>query len=150
MEGTTMTIQANEPDLRHQLEQLLTQLQRNSDAGGRLALKCSDGTYAFLDPREIRSVDALRNYVRVNLDDRHYLVRQPMHEFEQRLDARFVRIHRSTIVNSTYVQAVERRKHGDFRVVLESGERLNVSRGYRAGLDAILLSGGLGALAPAS
>ena len=129
---------------------LLAELQRRSVSRGRLALKCPDGSYAFLDPGEIRWIDALRNYVRVNLGDRDYVVRQPINEFERRLDARFVRIHRSTIVNSTCVSAIERRKHGDFVVVLDSGERLNVSRGYRSGLDAILLSGGLDALSPAS
>ena len=137
-------------DLRHQLEALLAELQRRTDARGRLALKCSDGSYAFLAPEEIRWVDALRNYVRVNTDDREYLVRQPIHEFADRLDGSFVRIHRSTIVNSRRVASIERRKHGDYLVVLDTGERLNVSRGYRSGLDAILHAGGLDALTPAS
>ncbi len=146
-----MTTQLTETDdLRHQLESLLAELQRRSESSGRLALKCSDGSYAFLEPDEIRWVDALRNYVRINASSREYLVRQPIHELEERLDGRFVRIHRSTIVNSTRVEAIERRKHGDFVVVLDSGERLNVSRGYRAGVDAILHSGGLDVLSPAS
>lgn len=146
-----MTTQVNEADdLRHHLENLLAEIQRRSEPRGRLALKCSDGSYAFLDPAEISWVDALRNYVRINVGERHYVVRQPIHEFGERLDDRFVRIHRSTIVNSTRVRAVERRKHGDYLVVLDSGERLNVSRGYRSGLDAILASGGLAQLSPAS
>ena len=146
-----MTTQLNEADdLRHHLETLLAELQRHSEPRGRLALKCSDGSYAFLDPAEICWVDALRNYVRVNLGDREYVVRQPIQEFAERLDERFVRIHRSTIVNSTKVRSVERRKHGDYLVVLDTGERLNVSRGYRSGLDAILASGGLAAQSPAS
>ena len=144
-----MTTQATEADLRAHLEALLAELERRSEPSERLALKCSNGTYAFLDPAEIRWVDALRNYVRINVGDREYLVRQPIRDFGHRLDERFVRIHRSTIVNSTRVRAVERRKHGDYMVVMDSGERLNVSRGCRAGLEAILASGGAAALAPA-
>ena len=87
MEGNDMKTHVTETDdLRHQLEALLAELQRRSDTRGRLALKCSDGSFAFLAPEEIRWVDALRNYVRVNSDDREYLVRQPIHEFADRLD----------------------------------------------------------------
>ncbi len=146
-----MTTQLTEADdLRHHIETLLAELRQRSEPRGRLALKCSDGSYAFLEVEEICWVDALRNYVRVNLGDREYVVRQPIREFEARLDHRFVRIHRSTIVNATKVRAVERRKHGDYVVVLDSGERLNVSRGCRSGLDEILAFGGLAALSPAS
>lgn len=151
MGGNELTTQVTETDdLRNHLETLLAELQRRSEPRERLALKCSDGSYAFLDPDEICWVDALRNYVRINLGEREYIVRQPIHELEARLDSRFVRIHRSTIVNSTKVRAVERRKHGDYVVVIDSGERLNVSRGCRSGLDAILAYGGLATLAPAS
>lgn len=145
---TTQLIETD--DLRHQLEALVAELQRRSETTGRLVIKCSDGSYAFLESDEICWIDALRNYVRINLGEREYVVRQPIYEFEERLDARFVRIHRSTIVNSTKVRAVERRKHGDYVVVLDGGERLNVSRGYRSGLDAILAAGGPAALSPAS
>ena len=146
-----MTTEVTETDdLRQHLETLLAELQRRTSSRERMALKCPDGSYAFLEPDKICWVDALRNYVRINLGDREHIVRQPIHELEERLDDRFVRIHRSTIVNATKVRSIERRKHGDYTVVLEAGERLNVSRGYRSGLDAILAFGGIVNLAPAS
>lgn len=137
-------------DLHRYLDQLVSDLLEKHDQTSRIALKCPDGSYAILEPSEIRWIDALRNYVRVNVGERQFVVRQPINEFEQRLGAGFVRIHRSTIVNSAMICAVTRRKHGDYAVVMDSGEQLNVSRSYKAGLESILASAGAFALPSAS
>jgi two-component system LytT family response regulator len=57
-------------------------------------------------------------------------------ELAERLDPRrFVRVHRSAIVNIESILQLEPISHGEFDVVLKSGARTRVSRGYRAQLE---------------
>ena len=61
-----------------------------------------------------------------------HAIRETLSELESRLDPeRFVRIHRSAIVGIDAVREVESLFHGDFAVVLRTGERLPVGRTYR-------------------
>ena len=56
-----------------------------------------------------------------------------------RLDPfRFVRIHRSSIVNLKSVECLERRSHGEFELMLKDGAQLMMSRTYRAQFEAML------------
>ena len=59
-----------------------------------------------------------------------------MQSLEKRLNpARFVRIHRSTIVHLARVKELQRQFHGDYVVVLTDGTELRLSRGYRSALE---------------
>jgi two-component system, LytTR family, response regulator len=78
-------------------------------------------------------------YARVHIGRSSYLIRTPMHELETRLDPRkFVRIHRSTIVNLERVKQVHEVDRGEYVVVLEDGARLKLSRSRRAQFEALL------------
>jgi LytS/YehU family sensor histidine kinase len=58
---------------------------------------------------------------------------------ERRLDpARFVRIHRSTIVNVDKVTEMRPAFHGEYEVILTTGRRLRCSRTYAAALVRVL------------
>jgi LytTr DNA-binding domain len=59
-----------------------------------------------------------------------------LHELAERLDPmRFVRIHRSAIINIESILQLEPISHGEFEVVLKSGLRSRISRTYRAQLE---------------
>jgi two-component system LytT family response regulator len=61
------------------------------------------------------------------------LLRMTMKELEARLPAgRFARIHRGAIVNLDRIREVRSQLHGDYRVVLNDGTVLRMSRRYRA------------------
>ncbi len=78
-------------------------------------------------------------YARLHFDGSTALIRTPMHELETRLDAtRFVRIHRSTIVNLDRVRELREVDRGEYDVVLADGTRLKLSRSRRAQLEAML------------
>jgi len=67
----------------------------------------------------------------VHVSGRIYLLRQTMAATERTLDAtRFMRVHRSTIVNRQLIR--ERRPGGV--LVLQSGRTVTVSRAYRGQL----------------
>ena len=82
--------------------------------------------------KEIDWVEAEDNYVRVHRKNESYLIRQKMSALEQELDPRqFVRIHRGAIVNVDKIQELHQVFHRDYRVVLQDGTKLPLSRSYR-------------------
>lgn len=97
------------------------------------------GRVSFLKVDDIVWVDAAHNYVRIHTDDgKTRLVRQALSELEGKLGAeRFLRIHRSTIVNADHVRELELSKYGNCIAILASGQRLTVSRSFRARLSAL-------------
>ena len=67
------------------------------------------------------------------------MLRETLTNLESQLDQnRFLRIHRSTIVNLERVRELQTQSHGEFTVVLNDGTQLKLSRGYRDRLTALL------------
>ncbi|HXV76683.1 MAG TPA: LytTR family transcriptional regulator DNA-binding domain-containing protein [Candidatus Polarisedimenticolaceae bacterium] len=88
---------------------------------------------------QIRWLESQANYLRLHVGDRSYLARGTMRSMEQRLDAtRFVRIHRTAIVNLDHVRQLRPIGHGDLQLVLADGTELSVSRRYRSGLERLV------------
>jgi len=99
-------------------------------ASERLVVK-SGGRIHFVRMDEIDWIDAAGNYVRLHVKTDAYLFRETMNAIEQRLDpSRFVRIHRSHIVNIDRIKELQPGA-GEHVVVLRNGVRLTLSRGYR-------------------
>ncbi len=122
-------------ELSDQLQSLLDSLKGESKFVDRLTVKSSRGM-AFLRTEEIDWVDAAGNYVRLNASGSTYLMRETMSNLEKRLDPqRFMRIHRSTIVNIERIREIRPLQHGEHLVILDSGQRLTISRSYRGRLD---------------
>lgn len=101
----------------------------------RLVVKCS-GSMRFIRVAEIDWIEAAGVYVNLHVADQQLLYRAALHELAERLDARrFVRVHRSAIVNIESILQLEPVSHGEFDVVLKNGARTRVSRNYRAQLE---------------
>jgi two-component system LytT family response regulator len=85
----------------------------------------------MVDMSEIRWIEAERSYARIYLTTVSYAMRTSLGRFAQRLDPdRFVRIHRSTIVNLDHVSEVVRWFGSDYLVRLNDGAELRLSRTY--------------------
>jgi two-component system LytT family response regulator len=101
----------------------------------RLVIK-SGGSTRFIRVAEIDWIEAAGVYVNLHIAGRQLLYRASLQELAERLDARrFVRVHRSAIVNIESIVQLEPISHGEFDVVLKNGARTRVSRGYRAQLE---------------
>ena len=101
----------------------------------RLVVK-SGGRVFFLRTEDIVWIEAAGNYVRLHLGEDSHLFRETMNGIEARLDPRrFVRIHRSRIVNSDRIKELQPWFNGEYVVVLQNGTRLTLSRGYREKLQ---------------
>ena len=97
----------------------------------------SNGRVRLVAVADIDYVEAAGNYLRIHVGNERHLIRETLGSFEARLDAaRFVRIHRSTIVNIDRVRELEPYFHGDYIVRLADGRRLTLSRTYREHLRA--------------
>jgi two-component system LytT family response regulator len=90
----------------------------------------------FVRAKDINWIEAAGNYLRLHVGDKTHLIRQTMNNLQHQLDPdQFVRIHRSAIVNLTFVRELRRDDAGEYVVVLDCGNCLRLSRGYRRGLD---------------
>jgi two-component system LytT family response regulator len=86
----------------------------------------------FLRVDEIDWIQAEENYVRLHARRESYLVRGTLAGLEERLDpARFIRVHRSHMVNLASVRELHPWSHGDWMIVLRDGRELMLSRRYR-------------------
>ena len=101
----------------------------------RLMVKTSERVI-LLATDEIDWVEAEGNYVRLHVGKSAHLVRWKIGALEERLDPRrFVRIHRSTVVNLERVKELRPWFAGDFIVAMKDGTELKLSRSYRAELE---------------
>ncbi|HTB98706.1 MAG TPA: LytTR family DNA-binding domain-containing protein [Terracidiphilus sp.] len=92
----------------------------------------SRGRILFLPVDDIQWIGAEENYVRISTGSESHLLRETMSRLETRLDPdAFLRVHRSSIVNLRYVKEVKSESDGESTVVLTSGEKVSMSRGYR-------------------
>jgi len=86
----------------------------------------------LIDVGDIDWIGADGDYVRIHASGKSHLIRDTMAAMEQRLDpASFVRIHRSTIVNSTRIREMRPYSTREYAVILRDGTRLRLSRRYR-------------------
>ncbi|PYR88245.1 MAG: DNA-binding response regulator [Acidobacteria bacterium] len=122
-------------DLGKRLLALMKDLRRDAPKTDRLVVK-SGGRLFFLRADEIDWIEAAGNYVRLHVGNQSHLLRETMNAIEARLDPeRFFRIHRCRIVNVERIQEMQPWLNGEYSVVLRTGVRLTLSRGYREKLQ---------------
>lgn len=93
-----------------------------------LPLQVGYRTY-LVHRRDIRWVEADGDYLRVHTDGRTHRIRGPMKAFRRELDdPRFLRIHRSSLVNVDFVREVQPLFHGDHVAILRDGTKLRIPR----------------------
>jgi two-component system, LytTR family, response regulator len=101
----------------------------------RLVVKAG-GTTRFVRVVDIDWIEAAGVYVNLHVGGKELLYRAALNELADRLDPRrFVRVHRSAIVNIESILQLEPISHGEFDAVLRNGSRTRVSRTYRAQLE---------------
>lgn len=113
------------------LERVLEQLAETRDFVDRFLVKRGDRS-VFVPAADVEWIEAAGNYLRLHAVGGVHVVRGTMRDAERRLDGRrFVRIHRSRLVNLDRVAYLEPWSHGDQLLVLQSGQQLVMSRRFR-------------------
>jgi two-component system LytT family response regulator len=97
-----------------------------------------DGRHVFLDPDEIDWVEADDKELRVHVGKSVLRVRESMHSFERRLPTpRFLRVHRSAVVNRSRVREMQPWFRGEYVLILKDGTRVVTGPSYREAVLAL-------------
>ena len=111
-----------------------------SDRVTRLAIRETGRTY-FIPVSSIDWIEGADYYVKLHVGGRVHLLREPLRSLSQRLDpTRFVRVHRSAIVNLSRIREIRMAARGDHTLVLEDTTRLRLTRARRRDLEALIES----------
>jgi two-component system LytT family response regulator len=125
-----------------QLTQLLSQTQGLSSLtttnqtsalipDERLVIR-SNGHIYLLKSEDIYWIEAEGDYITVHTPQKSHLVRETMKNIEARLNEQgFQRVHRSSIVNLSYVRELISLDSGDYQIILRDSTCVKLSRNYR-------------------
>jgi two-component system LytT family response regulator len=123
---------------KERLLQFLGDGQVTIDSLNKIVVK-ANGKHLFLKPNDIRWIQAEGDYVRIHLDKQSYLLREKMHVIQAKLDPkRFLRIHRSTMVNFECIKEAHPGIGGEYFLKLHDDTQLTVTRTYRHELQKYL------------
>src|SRR5579859_1769653 len=101
----------------------------------RLVVK-GNGTTRFIRVADIDWIEGAGVYVKLHVAGKEVLYRSALNELVEHLDPlRFIRVHRSAIVNIDSILELQPVSHGEFELLLKDGHRSRVSRTYRIQLE---------------
>lgn len=117
---------------------LLEGLKPRRDYPDRLVVKTGGRIY-FVKTAEIDWVEAAGNYVKLHIREKTHLLRETMKGIEKKLSPRkFIRIHRSSLVNIDSIKELHPLFNGDYTVILRDRTELALSRNYHLNLTRLI------------
>ena len=109
----------------------LLELLRQSNGQGALPIRQS-GKICFVEMENIRYIEASGYYIEIYAGEKKFLLRESLANMEQRLQGRqFIRIHRSTIINTSFLRQIEQIGFGDVEAQMKDGKVFRVSKTYK-------------------
>jgi two-component system LytT family response regulator len=118
-------------DFRESIGKIIEKIRRDRTYPEWVLLK-ADGKNVFVKVRDIDWIESSRNNVRIHVGQAIYLLHETTSAIAQRLDPRkFLRIHRSSIVNIERIKELHPWFNGDYAVILRDGTQLTLSASYR-------------------
>lgn len=140
MQRAKTALQAPAPEVTQQMLGLLESLVAPQHHVRRLAVR-SVGRTVFVDVDDIDWIGAAENYVELHVGRDTHLLHVPLTTIERSLEpGRFLRIHRSVIVQVARIQSLQPELHGEFIVTLRDGQQLKSGRTYSERLRALTLN----------
>lgn len=124
--------------LEARLEALVRSLAAREPFPDRFLVKAG-AEYVFVRAADVDWIEAADNYVVLHAGDRKHMVRTSLSAFQKQLSPRrFLRIHRSAVVNLDRVRAIRPYSGVEYEVVLICGRTLLTGRRYREHVRASL------------
>ena len=128
----------NREDLDRRIQAMLEAHERRKASRPHMVVRDKDG-YVLVPTREIHCLEATGNYVQVHCANARHLVRSTLSALEAKLDPeRFLRTHRSWIVNLDYVREAQPWSKGSWVLITRGGVKVPVGHHYRDALQKIL------------
>jgi two-component system LytT family response regulator len=121
----------HQEDGRSQIGALLERINSRHAYLDRLIIR-ADGRITFLNTREIDWIEADDKYVHLHTGKGARMVRQTLTAMEAQLDpTKFVRIHRSAMVNIERIKELQPLFNGEYSLLLDDKTKLTLSRKYK-------------------
>ena len=119
------------------LLKVMEQVQTTPRPSSKIAIKAK-GRILFINPAEIIAVEAEGNYVLLLRESGSYLLRESISALTEKLKTfGFIRIHRSVLVNSSFVEEIQPWATGEYMLRIKGGKEYNVTRTFKKNLGAI-------------
>ncbi len=119
-------------DLEERVRRVLSSLPDRPAAVKQILIRDRNRAY-FVAVDAIERICAAGNYVEIHAGGKMHLVREPLSKLIAQLDpAEFIRVHRSHAVRLSFIAELHPMFSGDYELVLRNGERLALSRRYKA------------------
>ena len=135
-------LKTHEHSVKKRILDLLGKTKSETPQLNRLVIRTA-GRVVFLELDEVDWIEAAANYVKLHVGKESFLLREGIGHISAKLDPeRFVRIHRSSIVNVRRIRELQPCDSGEYIAVLRDGKELSCSRGCRPQLLK-LIDGGL-------
>jgi DNA-binding LytR/AlgR family response regulator len=117
------------------LVEALPQLQKLSYPGRPMIAIKAKGKILLINPGDVVAVQAEGNYVSLQREADSYLLRESISRVAEKLKAYgFIRIHRSWLVNTTFVVEIKPYSTGNYAVRVKGGKEYAVTRAYKKNL----------------
>ena len=119
------------------MHDLLPQIEGMLTMPSRIAIKAK-GRILFIDPADVVTVEAQGNYVLLQRMSGSDLLHESMSTVAEKLQPYgFVRIHRSVLINASFVEEIHPWTTGEYVLRIKGGKEFNVSRTYKKNLHSI-------------
>jgi DNA-binding LytR/AlgR family response regulator len=103
----------------------------------RIAIKVK-GKILFINLGDVVSVQAEGNYVSLQRDASFYLLRESISVVAEKLEPHgFIRIHRSVLVNTSFVEEIRPYSTGEYGLRMKGGKEFTVTRTYKKNLKSL-------------
>jgi two-component system, LytTR family, response regulator len=119
-----------EAEISANLKRLLAEVQRRQQHPARLLVQQKDRAF-FLPLNKIDWAESEKNYLKLHAGPQTYTVRGTIEGLEEKLDpSHFVRLNRSCLVRIDFIRELQNWFHGEYKVVLQSGDTVSWTRRY--------------------
>lgn len=110
----------------------------STDERQRLIVK-EGGKVYFVSISNIIWLEAYDYYVKIHVKDHFYLVRESLKRlFEKLPKAKFLRIHKSSVINKDYIKSIRSIENGNYIIELSNQQELKVARSYREDIKQLM------------
>ena len=119
---------------------LLREFKQTRESGWleRLVVKAR-GRVFFVPVEQVDWIEAAGNYVQLHVGDESHLIRSTMKGLEEKLDpSRFIRVHRSAMVNISRIKEIQPWFNGEYTITLESGANVTTGQSHRETLRSLM------------
>ena len=125
------------PQLQIAAKRPPSQTQEQTQPSPRVAIKVN-GKIIFINLSDVVAVQAEGNYVSLRRNGSSYLLRESISAVAEKLEPQgFIRIHRSILVNTSFVEEISPCSTGEYGLRMKGGKEYTVSRTYKKNLKSL-------------